>query len=120
MQSFQCVKHAREDVEVSGGADVAFVWRKTKQNDCQPNLFAWRGSQSVPPTQATGKSVASVCESDGLVTACWDAAVDERLCGAVDLGYRDLHSGLHRVQARRRIRPRFNRLRVEAHRGSIR
>src|SRR5262245_19234056 len=88
----QNVKDSWKDIQICGGADVSFIWWKAKQLDRQFDLIPWRGAQSVPATQATGEAIASIFERNRLLSSLRNAAVDERLCGAVDFRYRDLHS----------------------------
>src|SRR5437773_2566047 len=73
----------------------------------------------IPAAQAAGKSAAALIERHRLDAVCRQAPIDEGLCCSINFRDGDLHSGLHRIEARLRPVPRFDRLHVQTDRGTI-
>ena len=93
-----------------------------KQNSTIASLILSRGA--VCNVFQRFRRRANRVQRSSSATGSWprvgNAAIDKRLGGAVDLGNRDLHSCLDRIQSGLRISPRFDRLRVETHCRTIR
>ena len=108
-----------KDIQISGGAHVALIWRERKDGNAHFLLRVLLLGQTRPLERTIRQELHTVRKRNGAARCPFASGIDDRLDGAVNLGERHLERHLHGVEPKLTRLPLLVGLEHERHSDDV-